>query len=73
MTMHGQEALRWRATIVYRTEMGLVDVVHDVVDIDDLAQLVEDGFHIDTVDQVTFRRLNWIEDPQMTVEQSVRL
>jgi len=71
--MDENETPYWRATVVYRTDTGPVEVVHKVEDIVDLADRVELGFHFDAVTHITFSRVGWIEDPNMTVEQSVRL
>src|SRR3546814_10945518 len=43
---------RWIATVHYRTEAGLVDVQHDLDEIEDLQDLVEHGPHFGAIDHI---------------------
>lgn len=36
---------RWKATVIYRTDKGPLDVVHDLEEVADLQPLVELGPH----------------------------
>ena len=63
--------MRWRATVYYRSEVGLVDVQYDLSEIEDLHELVELGPHWDTVHEIRIKRVN-ATDPKMTVEQAER-
>lgn len=65
--------IRWQATVFYQSESGLVDVVHDLDEIEDLHDLVEAGPHFDTIRGISIKRVGWIEDDAMTVEQAARL
>ena len=44
---------RWAATVHYRVDAGLVDITHDLEEIEDLQELVEAGPHFDTIDKIT--------------------
>ena len=44
---------RWAATVHYRVDAGLVDITHDLEEIEDLQALVEAGPHFDTIDKIT--------------------
>jgi hypothetical protein len=35
--------MRWRATIYYRTDVGLIDVEHELQELADLHDIVENG------------------------------
>ncbi len=43
---------RWRATVWYQTEFGLIDVVHDIEELDMLQDLVERGPDFYTIDRI---------------------
>ncbi|CAL8981523.1 hypothetical protein RHODGE_RHODGE_02852 [Rhodoplanes serenus] len=47
---------RWTAVIIYRSQAGIVDVVHDIDEICDLDNLVERGPDWDTIESITIRR-----------------
>lgn len=64
---------RWQATVVYRSELGLVDLVHDITEIADLHALVENGPHFDTVARIEIARINHIVGEHLTVEQAERM
>jgi hypothetical protein len=44
--------VRWIATVHYRTGLGMVDVQHDLEELDELQDLVERGPHWDTIDRI---------------------
>lgn len=48
--------IRWTATIYYKTEAGIVDVVHDLEELADIHDVVEAGPHWDTIERVVIRR-----------------
>lgn len=64
--------VRWIATVYYRTNSGLVDVQHDLEEIDELAGFVEDGPHWDTIDHIHIIRSDK-QYAELTVEQAERL
>jgi hypothetical protein len=66
-------SITWQATVLYQTDTGLVDVTHDLDEIYDLGDLIEQGPHFDTVSQIVITRIGHVEDPAMTVEQAARL
>lgn len=48
--------MRWIATVHYATDNGIVDVQHDLDEIEDLHDLVERGPHWDTIDRIVIVR-----------------
>ena len=64
---------RWRATVHYRTDSGLVDVEHWLEEIGDIDELIERGPHWDTVARIEIERVNHCDSPTLTVEQAMRL
>lgn len=65
--------LRWRATIHYRTDIGIVDTEHDIEELEDLQEIVERGPHWDTVAMIKIERINHSTSVDLTVEQSEKL
>jgi len=63
---------RWRATAVYRTDTGPVDVTHDIEELEDLHELIEAGPHWDTIEQIVITRANVME-PGLTAEAAEEL
>jgi hypothetical protein len=61
---------RWCATIYYRGNAGLVDVEHEIEELEELAALVERGPHWDTVDRIEIRLTRPAQDAGLTVEQA---
>lgn len=63
---------RWRATIVYRSEHGPVDVEHEIEELDEIAELVEAG-----PDWNTIVNINIVLERQMipglTVEEADKI
>lgn len=64
--------LRWHATIVYRSNAGLVPVEHDIEEIFDLHDLVEHGPDWDTIAEIRLERIK-PRHPGLTVEQAERM
>ena len=64
---------RWQAIIWYRTETGLVDVTHDLEEIEDLHDLVEAGPHFDTIENVSIFRVGHLDGERLTVERAATL
>lgn len=58
---------RWLATIHYRTDAGLVDVDHELDEVEELHDLIERGPHWDTIELVELRRA---VASRLTVEQA---
>lgn len=63
---------RWTATIHYRTEAGICDVTHDIIEIEELHDLVEMGPHWDAIDRIEIVRADGREQG-LTIEQAERL
>lgn len=64
---------RWCATIHYRTENGLIDVMHDFEEIEDLHDLVERGPHFDTIEKIEIIRVNHLDGDDLTIEKADQL
>ena len=64
---------RWTATVFYRSDDGTVDVTHDLSELYELHDLVEDGPHWDTVIQIIIRRVEHIDSENLTIEQAEQL
>ena len=64
--------VRWIATVFYRTNGGLVDVQHDLEEIDELQILVERGPHWDAIDHINIVRADGA-DRELTVEEAAEL
>lgn len=61
--------MRWKATLVYRTDNGPVDVEHEFEEIEDLHDLVERGPDWNTLVKITIV-LARVSTPSLTVEQA---
>ena len=64
--------VRWIATVNYRTTSGIIDVQHDLEEIEELQELVEAGPHWDTIDSIRIIRADGAER-ELTVEEAERL
>jgi hypothetical protein len=64
--------VRWIATVHYRTESGLVDVEHDLEELDELQDLVGRGPNWDAIDRIDIVRADGRERA-LTVEEANRL
>ncbi|MGB3897019.1 MAG: hypothetical protein WA973_00515 [Mesorhizobium sp.] len=74
VTIHMQgKSARWHVVLRYRsTKAGIVDVHHDIEELDDLPALVERGPDWNSlIDCVV--TLNRTSTPDLTVEQAARL
>lgn len=49
---------RWTAVVWYRTDAGLVDVEHQIEELDMLHDLIENGPDFHTVDRIEVRHTN---------------
>lgn len=63
---------RWQATVHYRTDSGIVDVVHGLEEIGDLQELVEIGPHWDTIERIEIVRALAVPS-DLTVEGAAKL
>jgi hypothetical protein len=63
---------RWIATVYYRTSAGLVDVTHDMTELEELQTLVERGPHWDTIDRIEIVRADGC-DRALTIEEAATL
>lgn len=63
---------RWVATVHYRMDAGLVDVQHDLIELEELQDLVERGPHWDTIDHINIVRADGA-DVALTVEAAEQL
>lgn len=64
--------IRWVATVHYRTELGLIDVPHELEEIEELHDLVENGPHWDAIDHINIVRTDGA-DRKLTVEEAEKL
>ena len=65
--------MRWTATVYYRLDAGLLDVMFEIEELEELHMLVERGPHWDTIDRIEIRLNRPAENPNMTVQQSLDL
>lgn len=63
---------RWKATVHYRTDSGIVDVTHDLEELADIDDVVERGPHWDTIVKVEIVRGEFLVEG-LTVEGAERL
>lgn len=63
---------RWHATIHYRMTAGIIDVEHDVEEIEDLQPIVEAGPHWDTIEKIVIVR-GAAAIAGLTVEKAMQL
>lgn len=64
---------RWQATIHYRTVKGIVDIIHDLEELEDLHDLVERGPHFDTIEKIEIIRADNLEGVDLTIEKAKKL
>lgn len=65
---------RWTATIYYRHDAGLVDVVHYIEEIEDLHELVEAGPNFYAIERIEIVLTDpSFPQPGLTVEQAEKL
>lgn len=64
---------RWKATVWYRTDNGLVDVIHMLEELEDIHDLVEAGPHWDTVHEIKIERVSHNTGKNLTVEEAALL
>lgn len=64
--------VRWTATVYYRSAAGLVDVQHDLLELDELQDLVERGPNWDTIDHIDIVRADGTEQ-KLTIEEAEKL
>lgn len=64
--------VRWVADVIYKSDSGLVDVRHDLEELDELQDLVERGPHWDTIDRIVIERSDK-NYSDLTIEQAVQL
>ena len=64
--------VRWTATVYYRAAGALIDVEHDLEELDELQSLVECGPHWDTIDRIEIVRSDGRER-ELTVEEAASL
>lgn len=64
---------RWAATVHYRADAGLIDVIHDLDEIEDLHELVERGPHWDTIEQIVIVRAVAGPPLTLTIEVAAQL
>lgn len=64
--------IRWSATVYYRTENGILDVIHELEEIADLHQLVESGPDWNTIQKIEIICVGNFT-PNLTIEESLKL
>ena len=62
---------RWTAVIYYRTDLGLIDVEHQIEELDMLHTAVEQGPDFYAIDRIEIR-LTKNDTPELTIEQSLK-
>jgi hypothetical protein len=72
MELEMTKIIRWNATVYYRSDMGLVDVIHDIEELEDLHQLVESGPDWNTIDKIEIVRIG-NQTPNLTIEEAMKL
>lgn len=65
--------VRWRAVVWYRANVGLVDVEHELEELEDLHDRVEAGPHWDTIERIEVFRTNHVDGEGLTVEGAEQL
>ena len=60
---------RWIATVHYRSDLGLIDVQHDLIELEELHDLVEAGPHWDAIDHINIVRADGA-DRALTIEEA---
>jgi hypothetical protein len=63
---------RWKATIWYLSEIGLLDVEHGIEEIEELHDIVERGPDWNTIDHITIT-LDRKSDQGLTIERAAKL
>lgn len=63
---------RWSATIFFRTETGLIDVIHELEELEELQGLVERGPNWDTIEKIEIVKLR-DPDHRLTVEAAEKI
>lgn len=63
---------RWLATVFYRADAGLIDVCHDIEEIEDLHDIIERGPDWNCIERIEIVLLR-NTTPGLTVEQSREL
>jgi hypothetical protein len=63
---------RWTVVIYYRTDSGLIDVEHQIEELDMLHTAVEQGPDFHTIDRIEVRHTK-NPAPELTIEQSEKL
>jgi hypothetical protein len=63
---------RWVATIFYRGQLGLIDVTHEIEELEDLQDIVEQGPHWDTIERIDILRIAPTFD-KLTLEEADKL
>lgn len=61
--------VRWRATIFYRSEAGTVDVLHEIVELEELQDLVEKGPNWNTIERIEIVLADNLQ-PGLTIEDN---
>lgn len=64
--------MRWKAVIFYRTDNGIVDVEHELLELADIHDRVEAGPHWDCIEKIEIVRINHRTSPTLTVEAAAR-
>ena len=64
--------VRWIATVYYRFNSGIIEVLHDLEELEELHDLVENGPHWDTITHIHIERSDK-QYAELTVEQAEAL
>jgi hypothetical protein len=64
---------RWLATITYKSESGLVPVEWDIIELDEIAELVEAGPDWNTIEKIEIVLTRKQHGEIITIEQAEKL
>ncbi|WP_046901060.1 hypothetical protein [Gluconobacter oxydans] len=64
--------VRWIARVFYRSENGLIDVQHDMEELEELQDLIERGPSWDAIEKIEIKRAVPSED-LITIEEARQL
>ena len=66
MTTATKSKLRWRAVAYYRTDAGIIDVEHEIKELEELQEIIERGPSFGAIDKIEVT-YNWGDGK--TIEQ----
>ena len=67
------DAPLWKATVTYRTQLGPLEVEHDLDQLMDLDSLIERGPHFETIIEIKIVPARHFEKANLTVKEAEKL